>query len=95
MSISADEIRKIALLAKLELSADEERAYGQQLARIVAYIDQLELFSGEEGPESAASPCEAEDVAEPLGEIGWPIDNAPDRLDRFVLIPQVKAADRG
>lgn len=42
MGISKDEIKHIADLARLELSSDELRKYGDQLSQILSYINQLQ-----------------------------------------------------
>ena len=42
MSLSIDEVRRIALLARLELSPDEERVFQGQLSAILDYVRQLE-----------------------------------------------------
>ncbi len=42
MSITKDEIKKIASLAKLELSAKELKDYSGQLSDVLSYIDQLQ-----------------------------------------------------
>jgi len=41
MSLSEAEIKHIANLARLELTSDELKKYGDQLSGILAYIDQL------------------------------------------------------
>jgi aspartyl-tRNA(Asn)/glutamyl-tRNA(Gln) amidotransferase subunit C len=42
MGISKDEIKHIADLARLELSSDELKKYGNQLEQILGYVDQLQ-----------------------------------------------------
>lgn len=42
MGISKDEIKHIADLARLELSDEELKKYGNQLEQILGYIDQLQ-----------------------------------------------------
>lgn len=41
MSLSADQIRQVAHLARLELRADEVDHYAEQLSRILDMVDQL------------------------------------------------------
>jgi aspartyl-tRNA(Asn)/glutamyl-tRNA(Gln) amidotransferase subunit C len=41
MTLSRDEVRHIALLARLELSAEEEVAFTDQLGHILQYFEKL------------------------------------------------------
>ncbi len=41
MALSRDEVRHIALLARLELSAAEEAAFTEQLGHILQYFEKL------------------------------------------------------
>ena len=41
MSLSAKDVRKVALLARLQLDDDEVQTMTSQLGKIVEYIDQL------------------------------------------------------
>jgi aspartyl-tRNA(Asn)/glutamyl-tRNA(Gln) amidotransferase subunit C len=42
MSLSLDEVRRIAALARLRLSAEEERTFAVQLSAILEHVRQLE-----------------------------------------------------
>ena len=42
MSLSLDEVRRIAVLARLELSPEEELVFQGQLSAILDYVKQLE-----------------------------------------------------
>jgi aspartyl-tRNA(Asn)/glutamyl-tRNA(Gln) amidotransferase subunit C len=42
MTLSQDEVRRIAVLARLKLSPEEERVFGAQLSAILDYVKQLE-----------------------------------------------------
>ena len=42
MSLSLDEVRRIAVLARLKLSPDEERVFQGQLSAILDYVEQLQ-----------------------------------------------------
>ena len=41
MEISLEEIRKVAVLARLEFSPDEERLLAEQLGKILQYVEKL------------------------------------------------------
>ena len=42
MALSLEEVRRIAALARLRLSADEERTFAEQLSAILDHVRQLE-----------------------------------------------------
>ena len=99
MSLDVEEVRRIAELARLQLSAGEEAQFASQLSEIVDYIDQLRTFdAGTALPEDTgpAQDAAANDV--PAGDrplLDDFLDNAPASLDRFLLVPQVKATPGG
>ena len=99
MSLDVEEVRRIAELARLRLSAAEEARFASQLSEIVDYIDQLSAFSAEAAPLDDSEPegaGDANDVpAEGLPLLDDFLDNAPASLDRFLLVPQVKATPGG
>jgi aspartyl-tRNA(Asn)/glutamyl-tRNA(Gln) amidotransferase subunit C len=41
MALSLDEVRKIAALARLKLTPDDERVFAGQLSAILSYVEQL------------------------------------------------------
>ena len=83
MQLSVEEVRKIARLARLRLSPEEEQTFVPQLCQIIDYFDQLSAVEvGVEGDVSVTPTLEAEDV--PV------LDNAPQVRVPFLLVPQVK-----
>ncbi len=42
MSFTSDEVKHVAKLANLPLTLEEEEKYGEQLSRILEYVDQLD-----------------------------------------------------
>jgi aspartyl-tRNA(Asn)/glutamyl-tRNA(Gln) amidotransferase subunit C len=67
--ITADVTRKMAMLARLELSAEEVELYTSQLGQVLGHIRQLQEVDVD-GVEPLTSPLEVElrldaDVAEP------------------------------
>jgi len=102
MALTLDQVRKIAALARLRLTSEEEVRFAEQLGRVVDYIDQLERFaparaatsapSGMAMEEPAASLPEAEDDAVPCLPREDFLANAPAAMDGFLLVPEVKAA---
>ncbi|MDO8619060.1 MAG: Asp-tRNA(Asn)/Glu-tRNA(Gln) amidotransferase subunit GatC [Candidatus Daviesbacteria bacterium] len=41
MSLTPDQVKKVAKLANLDLTSEEESLYSEQLSKILDYIDQL------------------------------------------------------
>ncbi len=99
MALINEDVRKIATLARLRFTPEEEAKLTGQLAGIVDYIDQLQTFEGAfEGRDSAAvsqGVREAEDRPHdclPREEL---LANAPAALDAFLLVPEVKTEAGG
>ena len=104
-----EEVRRIAELARLRISAREETTFASQLSEIVDYIDQLREFddgtASHEDTEAASDAADNDlprpaDATGPAGREGPTLldqflDNAPASLDRFLLVPQVKATPGG
>lgn len=90
MALTNEDVRKIATLARLRLTPEEESRFAGQLAGIVEYIDQLQGFAGAEPAASAAGVREAED--RPHGCLPREVflANAPASMDAFLLVPEVK-----
>src|SRR5436309_10066318 len=93
MSLSLDEVRKVARLARLELSEPDLERMQQQLSAILDYIDQLNQLNTE-GVEPLAHPLPVQNVFRPDAEApSLPVDealqNAPDRVDNYFGVPAV------
>lgn len=97
MALTGDSVKKIAALARLRLTPDEEARFADQLGRVVDYIDQLQQYEETAGSEPLSNAIvppghEADDRARP----GLPrelfLANAPAALDAFLLVPEVKGA---
>ena len=93
MSISRQDIEKVALLARLQLTDDELSKMTAELAQIVGYVDQLGDV-GTEGVEPMAHAIEIANVfrddavAESLPR-EEALANAPHRDERGYLVPAV------
>ena len=90
MALTLDEVRNIATLARLRLSPEEEARFVPQLGRIVEYIDQLGKFD-QHSPEDGSGTA-AEALDRPGGTLPRErfLANAPDSMDAFLVVPQVK-----
>lgn len=93
MSLSAEEVRKVADLARLELSEADVETMARQLSAIVDYINQLQQVNTD-GVEPLAHALDLHDVfradvsAQSLSE-DEALANAPARKDNFYSVPAV------
>ncbi|MBN2325698.1 MAG: Asp-tRNA(Asn)/Glu-tRNA(Gln) amidotransferase subunit GatC [Candidatus Omnitrophica bacterium] len=92
MSITADEVRHIALLSRLELSDDEVELYTGHLAEVLKYVEKLkELDVDDVEPTSHAIPMfnvMREDEVMPSLPQEDALENAPDRADPYFRVPK-------
>jgi aspartyl-tRNA(Asn)/glutamyl-tRNA(Gln) amidotransferase subunit C len=93
MSLSADEVRKVANLARLELSDADVATMARQLSAIVDYINQLQHVNTD-GIEPLAHALDVHDVfrddmPSPSLGVDEALANAPAREDNFYSVPAV------
>jgi aspartyl-tRNA(Asn)/glutamyl-tRNA(Gln) amidotransferase subunit C len=99
MSLSLADVKKVATLARLELSAGDLAEMADQLNRILGYVDQLNEVDTE-GLEPLAHPlpiCNVfrDDVPVPSLPVSAALQNAPNRLADFFGVPAVFDTDAG
>jgi len=92
MALTRDDVRKIATLARLRFSPEEEAKLTGQLAKIVDYIDQLQGFEAAEPEAGSRAVREAEDRPHECLPRERFLANAPASMDAFLLVPEVKGA---
>jgi aspartyl-tRNA(Asn)/glutamyl-tRNA(Gln) amidotransferase subunit C len=95
MALTQDDVKKIATLARLRFSPEEEAKLTDQLARIVDYIDQLQAYEGVEPDLSSRGVREMPDVPHECLPRERFLANAPESMDGFLLVPEVKGAGGG
>ena len=93
--ITADDVRKVAKLARLDLPDDTIATYTSQLERILDYVDQLQAVDTEGVPPTTravevvnvtrADTVVPTDVREDL------LDQAPQREGDFFRVPKIMA----
>ena len=93
MSLSAEEVRKVADLARLELSEADVETMARQLSAIVDYINQLQQVNTD-GVEPLAHALDLhdvfrDDVPAPSLDADQALANAPARKDDFYRVPAV------
>jgi aspartyl-tRNA(Asn)/glutamyl-tRNA(Gln) amidotransferase subunit C len=93
MPITEKDIRYVADLSRLELDAGEEKLYGEQLGRILAYVDELQSVNVE-GVEPCISAAAAgnvfrEDAVQPSLAPEEATRNAPEEENGGFIVPRV------
>lgn len=95
MALSLEEVRRIAVLARLKLSPEEERTFAVQLSAILDHVRQLEALdvSGVEPMTHALAAGEApalrpDEVRPGLG-VGPALAAAPARVDGLFEVPRI------
>ncbi len=95
MSLSLEEVRRIAALARLELSPEEERTFAVQLSAILEHVEQLrELDVSQVEPMTHAlaageAPALRRDEVEPSLSPDEALANAPARVDTLFKVPRI------
>jgi len=97
MALTHEEVKKIAVLARLRFTPEEEATFVHQLGAIVDYIDQIQSFeTGDTDIASAPSLREAADVVHDCLPRELFLANAPAHaLGEFLVVPEVKGGGDG
>jgi aspartyl-tRNA(Asn)/glutamyl-tRNA(Gln) amidotransferase subunit C len=91
MALTTEQVRKIAALARLRFTPEEETVLVHQLGGIVDYIDQLQSYEGERSTATPAPVRESEDITRPCLPRELFLANAPaTALGEFLAVPEVK-----
>jgi aspartyl-tRNA(Asn)/glutamyl-tRNA(Gln) amidotransferase subunit C len=93
MSLTADDVRWVAHLARLQLTDAELATMTRQLSAILDYVDQLKQVNTD-GVEPLAHPLPVQNVfradePSPSLPVEAALANAPDRHDDFYRVPAV------
>jgi aspartyl-tRNA(Asn)/glutamyl-tRNA(Gln) amidotransferase subunit C len=94
MKIGRDEVRHVAALARLALSADEEEQLAGELEAILGYIETLAELDTENVPPTAhaaldAGPVFRVDEVRNEPRVEELLANAPDRSGSFLRVPNI------
>ena len=91
--IDLEQVRKVALVARLELTEAEEQQFTEQLSGILDYVQQLnELDTDDIEPTTRAielSNITRQDALEPFEARESILEIAPDREDDFFKVPKI------
>jgi len=93
MSLSVDQVRWVAHLARLELAEDEINALTRDLTAIVDYVNQLQSVNTD-GVEPLAHAVALtnvfrDDAPAPSLNVDQALANAPQRKDQYYAVPAV------
>jgi aspartyl-tRNA(Asn)/glutamyl-tRNA(Gln) amidotransferase subunit C len=93
MALTAEDVRWVAHLARLELSDAELEVMTRQLSAVIDYVNQLQQVDTE-GVEPLAHPLPIhnvfrEDELQPSLPVEAALANAPDRRGDFYAVPAV------
>lgn len=93
MSVTVEDVKRVAALARLDLSAEEEARFTDELGRILQYMDKLnELDTDGVSPSAHPIPVAGSfraDEPEIFPGIAELLDQAPDRRDSYYRVPRV------
>ncbi|MFH7027246.1 MAG: Asp-tRNA(Asn)/Glu-tRNA(Gln) amidotransferase subunit GatC [Heteroscytonema crispum UTEX LB 1556] len=91
--IDREQVRKVALLARLELTPEEEKQFTTQLGSILDYFEQLsELDVSDVAPTARAidvSNVTREDNLQPYPDREAILNSAPSQEGEFFKVPKI------
>ncbi|MBA2226488.1 MAG: Asp-tRNA(Asn)/Glu-tRNA(Gln) amidotransferase subunit GatC [Thermogemmata sp.] len=99
MSLTQEEVRKVARLARLELAEEEIELFQAQLSAILDYVAQLQQLDTSQ-IEELAHPLPLSNVFRPDQErpslsVDEALQNAPQRLGDYFAVPAIFGPDEG
>lgn len=93
MPLSVEEVRHIADLARLKLTAEEEQRYAEQLSAVLDYAARLrEVDTAHIAPTSSVLPFDAPlraDQPRPCPARERMLENAPEREEGMFRVPPI------
>ena len=93
MLIDTEQVRKVANLARLALTEDEEQQFTTQLTGILEYVQQLDELDTKDVPPTTraieVSNITRVDRREVFQEREAILDSAPDREEDFFKVPKI------
>ena len=94
MPLSRDEVRHVAMLARIGLEPGDEEFYAEQLSGILAHIDRLKELNTDAIPPTAqvveVANTLREDVPRPGLSQEEALANAPAAVDGFFRVPSIQ-----
>jgi aspartyl-tRNA(Asn)/glutamyl-tRNA(Gln) amidotransferase subunit C len=94
MPLSKDEVRHVAMLARIGLESGEEDFYAEQLSGILGHIDRLQQLDTEDIPPTAqvveVTSRLRDDEPRPSLTQEEALANAPAAVDGFFRVPAIQ-----
>jgi aspartyl-tRNA(Asn)/glutamyl-tRNA(Gln) amidotransferase subunit C len=94
MPLSKDQVRHVAMLARLALEPGDEDYYADQLSGILGHIDRLQQVDTDDIPPTAqvveVASTLREDEPRPCLSQEEALANAPARVDGFFRVPSIQ-----
>jgi aspartyl-tRNA(Asn)/glutamyl-tRNA(Gln) amidotransferase subunit C len=94
MPLSKDEVRHVAMLARIGLEPGDEEFYAEQLSGILEHIDRLQQVDTEAIPPTAqvveVAATLREDEPRPCLSQAEALANAPATVDGFFRVPSIQ-----
>ncbi len=95
--IDIDQVRKVASLARLELSEAEEQQFTGQLNSILEYVQQLDELDTKDVPPTTRA-IEVSNITRPdrlvtFAEREDILNSAPDREEDFFKVPKIMGGE--
>lgn len=95
--IDREQVHKVALLARLELTPEEEEQFTTQLGSILEYFEQLSELDVSDVPPTAraidVSNVTRSDELQPYSYARTILNSAPDQEGEFFKVPQILSAE--
>jgi len=95
--IDREQVRKVALLARLELTPQEEEQFTTQLGEILDYFEQLSELDVSDVPPTAraidVSNVTRMDQLQPFGDRLAILSGAPDQEGDFFKVPKILSTE--
>jgi aspartyl-tRNA(Asn)/glutamyl-tRNA(Gln) amidotransferase subunit C len=97
MTLSRDQVRHVAHLARLGLEPGEEEFYAEQLSKILGHIERMSALDTESiSPTAQVVEIVAmmrDDVARPSLPPEVAVANAPETQDGFIVVKSIQEAE--
>jgi len=95
--IDREQVRKVALLARLELTPAEEEQFTSQLGSILDYFEQLNELNVDDVPPTTraidVSNVTRQDELRPYDRAHIIVESAPDQEGEFFKVPQILSVE--
>ena len=93
MKVDQQAVEYVAMLARIEISAEEREGYAESLSSILAFFDRLKGVDTEGVPPTShvldLANALREDRCVPSLDVDEALQNAPDRAGRFYRVPKI------